>query len=185
MKTLNCLMLLLFAGNLLAQKATFSIEFGSDTINPSTPFEVVFLVAGGNASNFKAPEFKDFEVLYRNQSSQMNFINGEMNQSIRYIFGLKARTTGSLVIEQASVQVKGQTLYTDFVKVVADENYVSQERPRQNARSPFDGGFDDFFGRQPLPQSPLEDYFNDFFDRSVPEKSPTPQKKKDRQVYKI
>jgi hypothetical protein len=155
-----------FSINVSAQTPSFTTILSSDTTNLESTFEITFKVEGAKATSFVQPEFLDFEVVYQNQSTQMTISNGKMTQSVSYIFGLKAKEEGSFVIEKASVAIDGTTYYTDFVKVVVDENYVPKSVTRNN--TDFWNPFDDF----PQPTIPKP-------------KEPTQKTKKKRKIYKI
>ncbi len=150
----------------LAQTPSFTAILSSDTTNLESTFEITFKVEGAKAESFVMPGFSDFEVIYQNQSTQMNIINGKITQSVSYVFGLKAKVEGSFAIEKASVEIEGETYYTDFVKVVVDENYIPKIKP--NNRNDFWNPFEDF-PSQPFPE----------FDK------PTKKPKKQRKIYKI
>ena len=154
-----------FSINVLAQ-TSFTAILSSDTTNLESTFEITFKIEGAEAQSFEEPEFSDFDVIYQNQSTQMSIMNGEMTQSISYVFGLKAREEGSFAIEKASVQIDGTTYYTDYVKVVVDENYIPKKQPKN------DSNFWNPFGEFP--------------DMNRPELKKEPKKtKKKRKIYKI
>lgn len=155
-----------FSINVSAQTPSFTTILSSDTTNLESTFEITFKVEGAKAESFIQPEFLDFDVVYQNQSTQMSITNGEMTQSVSYVFGLKAREEGSFVIEKASVTIDGIAYYTDFVKVVVDENYTPKSIPRNKAN--FWNPFDDF----PHPTIPKP-------------KEPTQKTMKKRKIYKI
>ncbi len=169
MKYLTFFSMLLMATFSFAQDAKLTIEVSSDTVNLETPFEVTFTIEGQDAGVFQKPEFAEFMVVYQNQSTQMNITNGEMKKSVSYTYGLKAKENGSFVIEKASINVNGTMLYTDFTKVVVDENYVPKAQPKNEMRLDFSNPFEDFFGPDMFPK---------------PEAKPK-KKKSDRKVYKI
>jgi hypothetical protein len=169
MKYLTFLSMLLMATFSFAQDAKLTMQVSSDTVNLETPFEVTFTIEGQNAGVFQQPEFEDFIVVYQNQSTQMNITNGEMKKSVSYTYGLQAKENGSFAIEKASLNVDGTMLYTDFTKVVVDENYVPKAQPKNEMQMEFRNPFENFFGPDMFPQ---------------PEAKPK-KKKSDRKVYKI
>lgn len=145
-----------------AQTPNFSVTVSSDTVNLSNTFEVTFTIEGENAKKFQEPEFLDFEVVYRNQSTQMNITNGEVKRTVSYTFGLKAKEVGSFVIEKATVEIAASTYATDFVKIVVDENYTPQTQQQQ----------------------PEMDFWNPFGIFPKPEEV-APKPKEKRKIYKI
>jgi hypothetical protein len=114
-----------------AQTANFNVTVSSDTVNLSGIFEVIFTIEGENTKSFQQPIFFDFEVIYKNQSTQMNITNSNIQRTISYTFGLRAKATGSFVIEKATVDINALTYSTDFFKIVVDENYVPKDLPKE------------------------------------------------------
>ncbi|MFK7946007.1 MAG: BatD family protein [Saprospiraceae bacterium] len=155
-----------FSMNVLAQTPSFTAVLSSDTTNLASTFELTFKIEGKKNESFIEPEFSDFDVVYQNQSTQMSITNGEMTQSVSYVFGLKAKEEGSFAIEKASVQIDGTIYYTDYIKVVVDENYVPKSKPRNNTN--------------------FWNPFEDFPSQTIPKpKEPTKKAKKKRKIYKI
>lgn len=145
-----------------AQTPSFNVTVSSDTVNLSRVFEVTFAIEGENVKTFQEPEFLNFEVVYKNQSTQMNITNGSVKRTISYTFGLKAKETGSFVIEKATVEIDASTYSTDFLKIVVDENYVPKD----------------------IPEKTEIDFWNPFGDFSRPEEI-KPKTKQKRQTLKI
>lgn len=167
MKRLILLSLGIFLSmNVFAQTPNFAAILSSDTVNLESAFEITFKVEGSKAQHFEQPAFSDFDVVYQNQSTQMSVTNGEMTQSISYIFGLKAKEEGSFAIDKASVEIDGTTYYTKFVKVVVDKNFVPKTSSQNNSN--FWNPFGDF--PNPNSQKPKE---------------PQKKQKKKRKIYKI
>ncbi len=78
-------------------------------------FQVQFKVNSQDVSNFSAPNFKGFEVLYgpsQSSSSSMQWINGNMTKSssITYTYTLLCEKDGTYTIESASVVHEGKTV---------------------------------------------------------------------------
>jgi hypothetical protein len=85
-------------------------------------FQVRFQVNTTEVSNFSAPNFKGFEVLYgpsTSTSSSYQIINGRAtsNSSITYTFTLLCEKAGTHVINGASVVVDGKTVKSNDVTV--------------------------------------------------------------------
>ncbi len=85
-------------------------------------FRVQFTVNTQNVSNFSAPDFKGFDVIYGpSTSSQSSFqiINGHTSQSssIVYTFVLMGNDPGTYTIGSASIQVDGKTIKSKPVQV--------------------------------------------------------------------
>jgi|GEM_PF-2980222 hypothetical protein len=107
-----------------AQTPNFSVTVSSDTINLSSVFEIIFTLEGEHTNKFQHPEFFDFDVLYKSQSTQMNITKGNIKRTISYTFGLRAKEEGRFVIEKATVEIDASTYSTDFIEIIVDENYT-------------------------------------------------------------
>ena len=78
-------------------------------------FRVQFTVNTQNVSNFMAPDFKGFEVIYgpaTSSQSSFQMINGRTSQSssIIYSYVVLCTNPGTYTIGSASVQVDGKTV---------------------------------------------------------------------------
>jgi len=104
-----------------AQNGTFVASVDRSTVGTGDRFEVSFTVSGSDVNgvkNFKAPNFSPFVVLSGpNQSTNMQFINGQMSGSVTYTYYLYARQTGKYSIGAASVEYKGTTLQTQPIQI--------------------------------------------------------------------
>ena len=85
-------------------------------------FRVQFTVNTQNVSNFTAPDFKGFEVIYgpaTSSQSSFQMINGRTSQSssIIYSFVVLCANPGTYTIGSASVQVDGKTVKSRPVQV--------------------------------------------------------------------
>jgi len=109
------------------------------TIGTGQQFAVTYTVNAA-ASNFKAPGFKGFSVLSgpnQSSSSSMQYINGNMTQSVAYSFTyyLLAGNEGSYTIAPAKVTVNGKTYESNAltIKVVKSaQNSNPQTNNPQN-----------------------------------------------------
>lgn len=90
----------------LAQNFTTSISKRSVPIGEY--FQVSFNI-NANASNFVAPDFKDFDVYSGpNQSTNMSYVNGVVSQSISLSYYLVGKKEGKFTIGAASINVNGK-----------------------------------------------------------------------------
>jgi hypothetical protein len=105
----------------VAQNGTFVASVDRATVGTGDRFEVSFAVSGSDVNgvkNFKPPNFNPFVVLSGpNQSTNMQFVNGQMSGSVTYTYYLYARQTGKYSIGAASVEYKGTTLQTQQVQI--------------------------------------------------------------------
>lgn len=128
-----------------------------DTVGKEDAVRLTVVVSDppqGAALRFPAPA--DFDVLSRSQSSQMSYTLGAggagvVKQVQKYVFVLRAKRTGRLLIPEAELVTSTKTLKTEAIKVVVKEGSLAPAPPKQPAQpqqSPFDpfaqlGGFDD------------------------------------------
>jgi len=113
---------LIFAGSsVYADDVKFTTTAPSE-IEVGDKFQVKFQVNTTDISNFSAPSFKGFEVLYgpsTSTSSSYQIINGRAtsNSSITYTFTLLCEKAGTHVINGASVVVGGKTVRSNDVTI--------------------------------------------------------------------
>lgn len=122
----------------LAQNFTTSISKRSVPIGEY--FQVSFNI-NANASNFVAPDFKDFDVYSGpNQSTNMSYVNGVVSQSISLSYYLVGKKEGKFTIGAASINVNGKKLETtpfvvEIVKGNSQQNTNSNQNNTQNQKS--------------------------------------------------
>jgi hypothetical protein len=104
-----------------AQNGAFTAAVDRSSVGTGDRFEVKFTISGSDVNgikNFKAPNFAPFVVLTGpNQSTNMQFINGQMSGSVSYSYYLYARQTGKYSIGSASIEYKGSTLQTQPIQI--------------------------------------------------------------------
>lgn len=135
---------------------TFTAALNRKTVPVGDVFQISFTI-NTNASNFKAPDFRDFDVYSGpNQSSQMSVINGQMSQSISLSYYLAAKKEGKFTIGSASITAGGKTLQSNPVTIeVTKGNQSTQSQTQNNTQNDpglkneysSSGGGDDIFIR--------------------------------------
>ncbi|MGE5431078.1 MAG: BatD family protein [Syntrophomonadaceae bacterium] len=110
---------------------SFTASVNSTTVPQNEPFQVSFQFSGDNVNalrSFKAPDFKNFEVLSGpNQSTSMQIINGAVSASLAYSFYLQAPNQGKFTIGAASIDFKGKTLRTQPITITIVKGQASQQ----------------------------------------------------------
>ena len=110
-----------------AQK--FEATINNTTVEQHQPFEIRFTLYDGKGKNFTAPSFDHFVVRGGpNRSSNMQWINGDMSQSVAFSYYLQADEVGTFVISQASIEVAGKTYQTKPIEIEVIE--ASQPQPQ-------------------------------------------------------
>ena len=126
-------LLVLLAMTAAAQNGTFVASVDRSTVGTGDRFEVSFSVSGPDVNsikNFRPPNFNPFVVLSGpGQSTNMQYMNGQMSGSVTYTYYLYARQTGKYSIGAASVEYKGSTLQTQPIpiEVVQGKPQVQQK----------------------------------------------------------
>ncbi len=133
------MLLILSACSLNAQKFTASAN--RTHVAAGDQMEVTFSVNGTQqVSNFKAPSFADFDVLFGpSQSSNISIINGNMTQSISFTYLLMAKKEGSFTIGPASVDVGGSHMESNSISIEVSKGNYQQQRQQ--------GGNQDTYGQ--------------------------------------
>lgn len=121
-RLLHIFILVAFSVSVFADgNVTFRVSAPS-TVEAGGKFRVQFTVNTQNVSNFIAPDFKGFEVIYgpaTSSQSSFQMINGRTSQSssIIYTYVLLSDVQGTYTIGSASVQVEGKTVRSKPVQV--------------------------------------------------------------------
>jgi BatD DUF11 like domain len=122
---------------LCAQDGTFTASVDQNKVAAGDQVQVTFTVSGGDVNgvkNFKSPNFTPFVVTSGpSQSTNMQWINGQMSGSVSYTYMLYARQTGKFTIEPAAIEYKGKTLKTDPLSVEVTQGKPQQPQKKQEA----------------------------------------------------
>lgn len=141
------LLLLVLTGIRGACAAEITFEASAkSTVSVGERFQVSFAL-NNNGSGFKAPSFTGFEILSGpNQSTSMQFVNGNMSQSLTYSFVLQATKEGTFTIAPAKIKVNGTEIESNELKITvvkgtanAQQNNKQQGTQGQQGSSSSDG----------------------------------------------
>jgi hypothetical protein len=120
-------------------------------------FQLSFTLENGNGNNLKPPSVSDFQVLGGpNTSTSMQWVNGNVTQSITYTYILRPKNQGAFKIGKASIQVAGVTMESNelSVQVTAPVAAQQQQRRQQNPFDPFDDPFFNGGGQEEEQEQP-------------------------------
>ena len=122
--------LLSFVVGVLADEVSFEVSVPR-VVAVGRHFSVEFSI-NAKAKDFTAPSFEGFDVLAgpsRGTSSSMQFINGQMTQSVihSYSYVVVCSAEGEFTIGSASVEVDGKEYKTNPVTVKAIVESTSQQ----------------------------------------------------------
>jgi hypothetical protein len=120
-----------FPTRLFAQ--TFSASVDKSTVAVGEQFTLTLDVDGATGvSNLKLPEMPNFMVLSGpNQSTNMQWVNGQVSQSISFTYILQPRDVGKFTIGSASVNVGGKMLQTKPIAIEVLKGAPPQQRQKQ------------------------------------------------------
>jgi hypothetical protein len=118
---------------LQAQDGSFTASADPTIVASGEQFQLTFTFSGSDVNsvrNLKAPDFNQFVVISGpNQSTNMQWINGQMSASVAYSYILYARQTGKFTIGSASIEYKGKTLKSNAIQIE-----VTQGKPKQQQK---------------------------------------------------
>jgi hypothetical protein len=96
-----------------------SAQVSSKKVQVGVPFEYAVVITV-NATNFNPPSFKDFDIISGpNQSSSIQYVNGNMSQQMTISYGLVAKKEGKFTIGPATIMTAGQKLETAPIAIEA------------------------------------------------------------------
>ncbi|HWB62966.1 MAG TPA: BatD family protein, partial [Chitinophagales bacterium] len=108
-------------------------------------FQVNVVLENANGSGLKAPSFNDFQLLSGpNTSTSMQWVNGNVTQSVTYSYILQPKQEGTFKIGKASIVVSGVTMESNELTVEVTKAAAQQQTQRRQ-RNPFDPFDDPFF----------------------------------------
>ncbi|MCX6145384.1 MAG: BatD family protein [Ignavibacteriales bacterium] len=126
---------LLLTMTAFAQNVAFVASADRTTVGAGEQFEVSFTVSASDvngAKNFKPPILTPFVVLSGpNQSTNMQFVNGQMSGSVTFTYYLYTRQTGKFTIAPATIEYKGTTLKSQPLQIE-----VTQGKPQTQGKEP-------------------------------------------------
>ena len=131
--------------------AQAQVKFYASTNTKQVPvnqnFQLNFTVENGQATQLKPPAFNDFQVLSGpNTSSSMQWVNGDMTQSVTYSYILKPKKEGVFKIGKAAAAIGGATLESNEVSITVTAPAQQQAQQQRRGWNPFE----DPFGEDPF-----------------------------------
>lgn len=135
------ILLISLSSHLSAQEVSFSVK-APNRVAVGQRFSITF-VANTDIDGFKAPSFKNFQLLSgpnRSQNSSISFVNGKVSQNITisYSFILYAKAIGSFQVDQATCSIDGKEYATNAfsIDVIAGNSSNSSSGGGTSGQSP-------------------------------------------------
>lgn len=110
---------------------------GASSCYIDEPYKIVFVLENTDGTKFQAPDFDGFKILegpYQGSSYQ-NY-NGKITQSVNVFYYIQALNVGDQIIGPASVEINGERVYTEPVKVKVLPAKVKAPPPNQVQQNP-------------------------------------------------
>jgi len=131
------LLLAIICQTVNAQAPFLSATSNKSTVGLNEQFQITYSL-NGSGRNFRGPDLRDFAVLSGpNQSSNMQYVNGDFSQSISFSYILQPRKEGAFKIGSATIEVEGKSIPSNAINitVVKGNNPSAQQRGggQQNA----------------------------------------------------
>ncbi len=143
MKTIFLLLAFIFSCDTIYSQVKFYAS-APKSIPVNSNFQIGFTLENANGSNLKPPAFSDFQVLGGpNTSTSMQWVNGNVTQSVTYNYVLRPKNQGTFKIGKGSIVVSGATLESNELTIQVTSPVTQQQRQR----NPFDPFDDPFFNQ--------------------------------------
>lgn len=164
---LSVLLLASCSQQLLAQAKFYASAPKSIPVNQT--FQLKYTLENANGGNLKLPTMADFQVVGGpNTSTSMQWVNGNVTQSVTYSYVLKPKKEGTFKIGKATITVSGVNMESNELTIEVGKPVQQQQRQR-NPHDPFDDPFFDQQEEPEVPQAEMEKQLKDevFFKLSV------------------
>jgi BatD DUF11 like domain len=98
------------------------------TIGLNEQLQITYTFNGAGRA-FHGPDLRDFNILSGpNQSSNMQYINGQFSQSISFTYYLQARKEGNYKIGPASIEAEGKRIASNVIQIVVVKGTAQQQQ---------------------------------------------------------
>lgn len=109
-----------------SQDGSFTASVSSNTVAIDEQFQISFTL-NVSGKSFQPPSFDDFMILSGpNQSQSMQFVNGNMSQSLSFTYYLQPKAAGTFKIGSATVQTGGKVLKTNPITITVGKGNNSK-----------------------------------------------------------
>jgi RNA-binding protein YhbY len=123
-----------------SQDGTFTASADPTRVAAGEQFQLTFTFNGSDVNsvrNLKAPDFNQFVVISGpNQSTNMQWINGQMSGSIVYTYTLYARQAGKFTVGSAEIEYKGKAIKSNTIQIEVTQGKSKQQQKQSDQRSP-------------------------------------------------
>jgi len=121
--------------NVLAQAPFLSATASKSTVSVGENFQLTYSL-NASGKNFRGPELGDFIVLGGpNQSTSMQYVNGNFSQSVSFTYIVQAKLEGSFKISPATVEVEGKKVASNIINLTVVKGNSQAQNPTQKGNS--------------------------------------------------
>ncbi len=132
-----CLMVLALSCSQVIGQVKFSISAPA-SVAVNQAFQLNVTLENANGSNPRLGAIPDFQVVGGpNSSTSMQWVNGNVTQSVTYSYVLKPKQEGTFKIGKASITVNGVNMESNELNIAVGKA-VAQQQQQQRAYDPFD-----------------------------------------------
>lgn len=138
-KTLVQLILIFIANscwmNVNAQAPFLSATASKSTVSVGENFQLTYSL-NASGKNFRGPDLGDFIVLGGpNQSTSMQYVNGNFSQSVSFTYIVQAKSEGSFKISPATVEAEGKKIASNIINLTVVKGNSQAQNPSQKGNS--------------------------------------------------
>lgn len=151
-------LLFIFGCNHLVQAQAKFYASAPKSVPVNQAFQLSYTLENANGGNLKLPPLNDFQLVGGpNTSTNMQWINGNVTQSVTYTYILKPKKEGTFKIEKGSIQVSKVTMESNELTIEITKA-AAQPQAQQRQRNTYDPFADDpFFNPQAEQEVSKED----------------------------
>ena len=132
------LLLLFFTGVVFPADVSLTSTVDKNQVGVNDQF-VYTVEVSGTSANLPTPTFPSFEnftiLSGPNTSTNIQFINGAMSSSNSYSFYLRPQKEGTFNIEAASLEVDGETISSNTIRMTVAKGTVKPQPQQKSAKS--------------------------------------------------
>ena len=118
-KNIFIIVLVFISQSVLAQETSFKASVSKDRLGVNERLRITFTINKQGGDNFTPPNFKDFKVLAgpMQSTSFSSDFNGNKSFEMAYSYTLQPKKKGALTIPSASIELNGNTIKSNTVKI--------------------------------------------------------------------
>lgn len=122
--------ILFLSPSLWAQETSFKAAVNKNRLGLNERLRITFTINKQGGDNFTPPNFKNFKVLAGPmQATSFSSFNGKKSFEMAYSYVLEPKRKGALTIPSASIEIDGNTIVSNTLKVTVTDAIEIPEDP--------------------------------------------------------